>query len=106
MSMNVVASTSSALAAGLLRFQLAGNRVTEAAAASVDPDFAPDAAGDAGASPLAVYDARGRTAAPPASDDLVSAVGDMLSAEQGVKVDAAVLKRVYDVQGTLLDVFA
>jgi hypothetical protein len=106
MSMNVVASTSSALAAGLLRFQLAGNRVLGAAGASIDPGVAPSDPADDPSNSLSVYDARGRTAAPPASGDLVSAVGEMLNAEQGVKVDAAVLKRVYDMQGTLLDVFA
>jgi len=106
MSVNVVASTSSALAAGLLRFELAGNRVTAAAAASIDPGSAAGGSPDDSSSALAVYDARGRTAAPPASGDLVAAVGEMLNAQQGVQVDAAVLKRVYDVQGTLLDVFA
>jgi len=81
MSLNVVAATSSALAAGLLRFQLAGQRVMGAAAASVDPSLAQDPPGDDDASPLAVYDARGRTAAPPASDDLVAAVIGGLSPE-------------------------
>jgi hypothetical protein len=106
MPLNVVASTSSALAAGLLRFQLSSARVVSAAAASLDAGLASPSATDAPSDGASIYDARGRVSAPPASDDLVTAVGDMLSAEQGVKVDVAVLKRVYEVQGTLLDVFA
>jgi hypothetical protein len=33
-------------------------------------------------------------------------VGDLLQARSDVQVDSAVLQRVYDVQGTLLDVLA
>lgn len=106
MALNVVASTPSALAAGLLRFELAGARAAQAAAASDDPSLAPADAGDAANGALPIYDARGRTAAPASDADLVTAVGDLLRAKQGVEVDAAVLKRVLDTQGKLLDVLA
>jgi hypothetical protein len=105
MALNVVASTSSALAAGLLRFELAGARAAQAAAAH-DPALAPGEADDAGTGALPLYDARGRTAAPASDAGLVTAVGELLRAKQGVEVDAAVLKRVLDTQGNLLDVFA
>ena len=106
MALNVVASTSSALAAGLLRFELAAGRATQAAAGSIDPGVTADERSEDGNFALATYDARGRTATPPASDDLVTAVGELLRSRQGVEVDAALLKRVHEMQGTLLDVFA
>lgn len=106
MAINVVASTSSALAAGLLRFELAGARATQAAAGSIDPGVAADESSGDGGFALPIYDARGRTATAPSSDDLVAAVGELLRSRQGVEVDAALLKRVHEVQGTLLDVLA
>jgi hypothetical protein len=106
MALNVVASTSSALAAGLLRFELAGARATQAAAGSIDPELAAGEPSGDGSFALPLYDAHGRTTTPPASDDLVSAVGELLRAKQGVEVDAALLKRVHELQGTLLDVLA
>src|SRR5689334_22884914 len=106
MALNVVASTSSALAAGLLRFELAGARAAQSAAASIDPGLTAGEPSGAGSFALPLYDARGRTTSPPASDDLVTAVGELLRATQGVEVDADLLKRVHEFQGTLLDVLA
>jgi hypothetical protein len=104
--MNVVATTSSALAAGLLRFEMAGQRVTAAASPATAPVAdAGDAAGT-GSGALAVYDARGRVASGGTTDEMVDAVGDLLSAQSDVRVDAAVLKRAWDMQGSLLDVLA
>ena len=109
MPMNVVATTSSALAAGLLRFEMAGQRVTAAASPATAPASDAGDAGDAGGTgsgALAVYDARGRVASGGTTDEMVEAVGDLLGAQSDVRVDAAVLKRAWDIQGALLDVLA
>jgi len=37
---------------------------------------------------------------------MVTAVKDLMSAQNDVKVDSAVIKRIYDTQGTLLNVLA
>jgi hypothetical protein len=104
--MNVVATTSSALAAGLLRFEMAGQRVTAAASPATAPAADAGAAAGTGSGALAVYDARGRVASGGTTDEMVDAVGDLLSAQSDVRVDAAVLKRAWDMQGSLLDVLA
>lgn len=49
---------------------------------------------------------RGRTAAAPSTDTLLQAVTDALGARDDVKVDAKVLQRAQEMQGTLLDVLA
>jgi len=100
MSLNVVATTTSALAAGMLRFERAGQRVTAAAAPAADP------AAGAPEGVLAVYDARGRMTTKVSPDEMVEAVGELLRAQTDVNVDAAALRRAWDVQGALLDVLA
>jgi|SRR6185295_15544661 len=108
MAMNVVATTSSALAAGMLRFELAGRRLTSANSPAVTGrDEATGSGSESdGESPLSTYDVRGRVASSAPSDEMVNAVGDLLAAKSDVVVDAAVIKRVYDMQGSLLNVFA
>jgi len=106
MPMNVVATTSSALAAGLLRFEMAGQRVTAAASPATAPAADAGDAGGTGSGALAVYDARGRVASGGTTDEMVEAVGDLLGAQSDVRVDAAMLKRAWDMQGALLDVLA
>lgn len=106
MSLNVVATTTSALAAGMLRFERAGQRVTAAAAPAADPAAGAPEDGDLEPVALAVYDARGRMTTKGSTDEMVEAVGELLRAQNDVSVDAAMLKRAWDVQGALLDVLA
>ena len=105
MSLNVVATTTSALAAGMLRFERAGQRVTAAAAPAADPSGGA-AEGDLEPGVFAVYDARGRMTTKGSTDEMVEAVGELLRAQTDVNVDAAALRRAWDVQGALLDVLA
>ena len=100
MSLNVVATTTSALAAGMLRFERAGQRITAAAVPAADP------AGGAPEGALAVYDARGRMTTKGSMDEIVEVVGELLRAQTDVNVDAAALRRAWDVKGALLDVLA
>jgi hypothetical protein len=104
MPVNVVATTTSALAAGVLRFEKAGQRVVAAAAPAADP-VAGAAEGDLEPGVFAVYDARGRMTTNGSPDAMVDAVGELLRAQIGVN-DAAVLKRAWQTQGALLDVLA
>jgi hypothetical protein len=105
MPVNVVATTTSALAAGVLRFEQAGQRVVAAAAPAADPSGGA-AEGDLEPGVFAVYDARGRMTTNGSPDAMVDAVGELLRAQTDVRVDAAVLRRAWQTQGALLDVLA
>jgi hypothetical protein len=106
MPLNVVATTTSALAAGVLRFERAGQRVTAAAAPAADPAGGAAESGDLEPGVFAVYDARGRMTTRGSPDAMVDAVGELLRAQTDVNVDAAMLRRAWHVQGALLDVLA
>lgn len=106
MPVNVVATTTSALAAGVLRFEQAGQRVVAAAAPAAGSAAGAAEGGDLEPGAFAVYDARGRTTSRGSPDEMVEAVGELLRARSDVDVDAATLRRAWQTQGALLDVLA
>ena len=110
--MDVIATTTSSLSAGMFRFQHAAGRIAQASLPASDSGL-PVLAGDPAAgvpgvpvAPLSTYDFFGRAPAASSSDDLVGAVADLLSAQHDVEINVAVLKRAHEMQGSLLDVLA
>ena len=105
--MNIVATTYSALAAGLLRHQAAGQSVLRATAPQpVAPQEHLERAFPESTPLSATYDARGKLDQGSSSDDLVGAAVELLRAEDQVEVSASVLQRAHEIQGSLLDVLA
>src|SRR6187551_603516 len=99
--MDVIATTTSALAAGMFRFQHAAGRIAQATLPASDsglPVLAGDPAAGVPGVPLATYDFFGRAPAASSSDDLIGAVADLLTAQHDVEIDIAVLKRALEMQ--------
>lgn len=101
--MNIIAVTQSALAAGMLRQEMAAGRMIRAMTPAPNAAPTPSAPADLSAPP--VYDARGRVPAE-RPVDLPREVVEFQSAGQQVKISAAILERAHDLQGSLLDVLA
>ena len=115
--MNVVAVTESALAAGLLRFQVAAGNLSNISTPGYQPrrvDLRTAADGGTAATVSArepllqapTYDAIGRVSETPSGVDLAEEVVELLESRGQVKLSAAVLRNVYETQGSLLDVLA
>lgn len=107
--MNIVATTYSALAAGLLRHQSAAEqfvRSTLPSSSNTAATAAPEA--QSPSTPAATtYDSRGRVLQEEdSSEDMVAAAAELLSSKEQVEVSAATLRKALEMQGSLLDVLA
>jgi hypothetical protein len=113
--MNIVAVSSSALAAGLFRHKVAAGNIANLSTPGYQPrrvDLRNSAGGGVEAQlrpaepPLTTYDAGGKLHTPPSSVDLAEEAAELLGAKEQVMVSSKVLQRAHDLQGSLLDVLA
>jgi flagellar basal body rod protein FlgB len=113
--MNIVAVTQSALAAGLLRHQVAAGNLANVSTPGAQPrrvDLRTAADGGVEATvresepAFTTYDAFGRDQRVPSGIDVAREVGELVESKHQVKLSAAVLRRATELQGSLVDVLA
>ncbi len=110
--LNVVAVTESALAAGMLRQQVAASNIANANTPGYRAQRVEQRTGPGGGvsatvepPPEPLYDRRGQTLEQINDVNLAKEAVDLKESQHQVQVNAAALKRAYETQGSLLDIY-